>query len=191
MPVRAVRREGTVGVVIAQMYYGRPGHCFDADGCLWHEPGECIGAPVNCNGKCCGYMPEEEPMAESWKDQLSRVRMMANGDPKWDLSDNDIAAIKAVLDRVESTNVAPVAMTTDEQFGPAWPVPGNLYKHYKGDLYFVLFIAAHHDSRAEQVIYLSLAKGSVNVRPLRGSEQDPDGWLVPVDGKPRFARVTT
>lgn len=36
-------------------------------------------------------------MAESFEDQLSRVRLMSEGDPTWDLSPNDQAAIKAVL----------------------------------------------------------------------------------------------
>lgn len=36
-------------------------------------------------------------MAESFEDQLSRVEQMATGDPTWDLSDNDIAALQAVL----------------------------------------------------------------------------------------------
>jgi len=33
---------------------GIPGHCFDADGAEWHEPGRCRGAVVNCDGRCCG-----------------------------------------------------------------------------------------------------------------------------------------
>ena len=36
-------------------------------------------------------------MSESFEDQLSRVGMMASGSPTWDLSPNDIAALKAVL----------------------------------------------------------------------------------------------
>jgi hypothetical protein len=35
-------------------------------------------------------------MAEDYPDQLARLRLMATDD-KWDLSDNDRAAIKAVL----------------------------------------------------------------------------------------------
>lgn len=34
---------------------------------------------------------------ESFEDQLSRVQQMASGSPTWDLSPNDIAALKAVL----------------------------------------------------------------------------------------------
>ena len=40
-------------------YYGIPGHCFDIDGDRWHEPGECKGAAVNCDGECCGYRATE------------------------------------------------------------------------------------------------------------------------------------
>lgn len=36
-------------------------------------------------------------MSESFEDQLSRVGQMASGSPTWDLSPNDIAALKAVL----------------------------------------------------------------------------------------------
>lgn len=36
-------------------------------------------------------------MPESFEDQLSRVQQMASGSPTWDLSPNDIAALKAVL----------------------------------------------------------------------------------------------
>lgn len=36
-------------------------------------------------------------MAENFADQLSRVRSMASGSDTWDLSVNDIAALKAVL----------------------------------------------------------------------------------------------
>jgi hypothetical protein len=36
-------------------------------------------------------------MAESYEDQLARVRAMATGAGTWDLSDNDLAALRAVL----------------------------------------------------------------------------------------------
>lgn len=42
--------EGTM-----RRYFGQAGHCHDIDGFLWHGPGACSGAPVNCDGKCCGY----------------------------------------------------------------------------------------------------------------------------------------
>ena len=40
-------------------------------------------------------------MSETFDDQIDRLRLMARGNPKWDLSDNDRAAIKAALDRIE------------------------------------------------------------------------------------------
>jgi hypothetical protein len=30
-----------------------PGHCQDIDGAYWHAPGQCPGAILNCDGKCC------------------------------------------------------------------------------------------------------------------------------------------
>jgi hypothetical protein len=36
-------------------------------------------------------------MSESDDDKLARVRLMAKGDPTWDLSPNDLAALKYVL----------------------------------------------------------------------------------------------
>lgn len=54
--------------------------------------------------------------------------------------------------------------------------PG-LYKHVKtGNLYRALFLAAHHDSREPWVVYVSLSRGSLNVRPLKGLEEVRDGW---------------
>ena len=58
--------------------------------------------------------------------------------------------------------------------------PG-VYQHYKGDRYTVLFVAEHHDTRAKQVIYLSHKTGGINVRPLHGTPEDPDGWLDEAD----------
>jgi hypothetical protein len=82
--------------------------------------------------------------------------------------------------------------------------PG-VYQHYKGDRYTVLFVGKHHDSRAEMVIYLSHKTGGINVRPLRATPDDPDGWLeevnlnkglvdgrgTPIDSEwvPRFVKV--
>ncbi len=41
-------------------------------------------------------------MAESLADQVARLRLMALGDPKWDLSPNDQAAITAALDKLSA-----------------------------------------------------------------------------------------
>lgn len=65
----------------------------------------------------------------------------------------------------------------------------GIYRHYKGDLFMVIGECVHHDTRAAMVLYRSHKTGVVNCRPLHGSEGDPDGWLVPVDGKPRFEFV--
>lgn len=35
--------------------------------------------------------------SESFRDQLSRVVLMSHGNPTWDLSDNDTAALVAIL----------------------------------------------------------------------------------------------
>lgn len=37
-----------------------------------------------------------------WQENLERVQMMAEGNPKWDLSPNDRAALKAVLDHIDA-----------------------------------------------------------------------------------------
>lgn len=43
---------------------------------------------------------------EDFEDQLSRVRLMASGDPTWDLSPNDQAALTAVLNRLKEAEDA-------------------------------------------------------------------------------------
>lgn len=58
--------------------------------------------------------------------------------------------------------------------------PG-LYRHYKGGDYVVLFVAAHHETREPQVIYVCHKTGGINVRPVRGTKEDPDGWLDEVN----------
>jgi hypothetical protein len=47
---------------------------------------------------------DEEPRAasETFEEQLDRLNLMADGDSQWDLSDNDRAAIKAVLVKLEA-----------------------------------------------------------------------------------------
>ncbi len=39
---------------------------------------------------------------ESFSDQIARLELMADGDPTWDLSDNDRAAIRALLENYRS-----------------------------------------------------------------------------------------
>lgn len=54
--------------------------------------------------------------------------------------------------------------------------PGE-YRHYKGGKYTVLFVAEHHETRAKQVVYVCHEHGGVTIRPVRGTPDDPDGWL--------------
>lgn len=135
---------------------------------------------------------------ESWEDQLSRVRMMAGGGETWDLSDNDRAALQAVLQRVdgEEPQEPKVEPTTIKTLNSDTPEAGGLYLHYKGGVYLVIAVAEHHDTREKMVVYLSLEKGTINVRPFRASDSDPDGWTTTIGkmregGKLRFARIAT
>jgi hypothetical protein len=56
----------------------------------------------------------------------------------------------------------------------------GLYRHYKGGFYTVIGVAFHYHTREPLVLYVSHDHGSLNVRPLRGTEHDPDGFLTPV-----------
>lgn len=75
-------------------------------------------------------------------------------------------------------------------------VEPGVYRHYRGGLYRVLFTALHHESRRAMVVYVSMTHGSINVRPMRGTASDPDGFLDEVrgegtflgDGRARFTR---
>lgn len=41
-------------------------------------------------------------MSETYREQVRRVQMMAKGSPTWDLSDNDMAALTAVLTELDA-----------------------------------------------------------------------------------------
>jgi hypothetical protein len=43
---------------------------------------------------------------------------------------------------------------------------GSTYKHFKGNLYKVLYIAHHTETDEEMVVYKDLAGGNIWVRPL-------------------------
>ena len=43
---------------------------------------------------------------ESISEAIERLELMADGDPQWDLSDNDRAAIRTVLDELLSLGCA-------------------------------------------------------------------------------------
>ncbi len=60
----------------------------------------------------------------------------------------------------------------------------GIYKHYKGNLYELLYIANHSETLEKMVVYKALyGEGEVWVRPLAMWDE-----LVEVDGKkvPRF-----
>ncbi len=64
--------------------------------------------------------------------------------------------------------------------------PG-LYRHYKGGTYRAFFVGRMSEARdQEYVVYESLEKGSIWLRPLKMFMED-----VEVDGKamPRFERI--
>jgi hypothetical protein len=71
------------------------------------------------------------------------------------------------------------------------PIVGQTYRDYQGDLYTVESVAFHHETREKMVMYRSYKHGWRNVRPVRGTKSDPDGWLTPVkdeqgNERPRF-----
>jgi len=66
---------------------------------------------------------------------------------------------------------------------------GGVYRHYKGDLYTVLQVAEHHETREKFVVYRSHKLGNINLRPLVGTPADPDGFTTPKDGSERFVFI--
>ncbi len=61
-----------------------------------------------------------------------------------------------------------------------YPKPDQVYKHYKGGLYLVLFLSKHTETGEILVIYQSIHFGSYYSRPL-------EEWnRLTVDGKERF-----
>lgn len=62
--------------------------------------------------------------------------------------------------------------------------PG-VYRHYKGGLYTAFALGRHHETGRTLVLYKSHERGTVNVRPLVGWPDDPDGWTVPVVLEPK------
>jgi len=85
-------------------------------------------------------------------------------------------------------------MTKNEIDGALWTFRLGIYRHYKGGLYRALSLVAHHETRQPWVLYVSLERGSVNIRPLQGHHGDRDGWEDHVRGEdglrvPRFLLV--
>lgn len=46
------------------------------------------------------------------------------------------------------------------------PVPGRIYKHYKGGLYEAMYVAKHTTTGEKMVIYKSFTEGTIYARPL-------------------------
>jgi hypothetical protein len=71
--------------------------------------------------------------------------------------------------------------------------PG-LYRHYKGGLYLVIGTAETHNHNGDvDIIYVSLAHGTLVTRPLRKDSRNEAAWLDSVmwpDGemRERFVR---
>lgn len=47
----------------------------------------------------------EGPVSETYAEQVRRVQSMASGSETWDLSDNDIAALTAVLEQLDALSM--------------------------------------------------------------------------------------
>jgi hypothetical protein len=67
-----------------------------------------------------------------------------------------------------------------------YPMPGELWQHYKGGIYEIITLANHSETQEPLVIYKSIPFGSVYARPL-------DMWheLCEIESvqQPRFIRV--
>lgn len=70
----------------------------------------------------------------------------------------------------------------------------GLFRHHKGGRYYVFGVATVHEHNGDKdVIYLSLAKGEWNTRPLRKDSRNQDSWLDLVswpDGKLRHRFIS-
>jgi hypothetical protein len=69
---------------------------------------------------------------------------------------------------------------------PAWPRPGERWRHYKGGEYVIVTLAVIEATAEPAVVYRSEMYGYVWVRPVSVFME----W-VPVDGqlRPRFERI--
>lgn len=47
-----------------------------------------------------------------------------------------------------------------------YPMPGRLYRHYKGGIYEFLFMATHSETNEPLIVYKSVLFGTHYVRPL-------------------------
>ena len=47
-----------------------------------------------------------------------------------------------------------------------YPIPGQIYTHYKGGTYEIISLAIHTETQEKLVVYKSINFGSVYVRPF-------------------------
>ncbi len=70
---------------------------------------------------------------ETFNEQIERVRLMAQGDPAWDLSDNDTAALQTLLD--VSSAVVGALRAIDREMGIYMSVEdGAVYQQMRAAL---------------------------------------------------------
>lgn len=62
-------------------------------------------------------------------------------------------------------------------------VETGVYRHFKGGMYVVLFVARSTDDLSDTVVYRSLKDDSIWVRPL------PEFMEIIKDGTPRFKKI--
>ena len=57
------------------------------------------------------------------------------------------------------------------------PIPGSIFRHYKGGRYIVTAVAeSHNHNGALDVIYISLKLGKYRTRPLFRDSRKEDAW---------------
>jgi len=64
-----------------------------------------------------------------------------------------------------------------------YPLPGQVYKHYKGGTYEIISMAVHTETQERLVVYKSLNFGSVYVRPYEIWNSESE------DGEKRFTLI--
>jgi hypothetical protein len=64
-----------------------------------------------------------------------------------------------------------------------YPLPGQVYKHYKGGIYEIISMAVHTETGERLVVYKSLNFGSVYVRPYEIWNSESK------DGEKRFTLI--
>lgn len=65
-----------------------------------------------------------------------------------------------------------------------YPLPNQIYKHYKGGTYQIISLATHTETGEIMVIYKSINFGSVYARPI-------DTWFSKTDSdEMRFTQIS-